>query len=435
MNDGPQKTNADRASNRSYRPGVIRTMRPHELGSSFWMVWSASTMSFIGNGFTAGAMPLLALSITSDSRLIAAVNAVLMGGWILLGLISGVVVDRSDRLRVMWWVDAFRALLMAGLTVAIFSSQVSMPVLLTLALLLGLAAPFFDNASSSVIPELVPHQWLEKANSWTQVPMLLATSLIGPPVGAVLFTMSHSAPFLLDAVTFAGSALLIARLTTRRGRVQRLSAGPDSPVRPWQMLKDGMVYLARHPTLRTLAVAAGMINMVTGGVFAVLVLYTTQAMHLPGHAYGWLIAIFALGGVIGSLLTSRITSHLGMSAATIGSLMAFGVMAAVLGAVPRLPVAVPAIALGGIASVVWNVVTISYRQRVVPGELLGRINSSYRMISFAGIPVGAIGAGILSHEIGVAPTYLLGGLALLIGGLAIAPSLRRMPRAAQASIQ
>lgn len=388
---------------------IAPRMAPDGMGSAFWAVWSASTISFIGNGLTVGAMPLLALSITADARLIAAVNAMMMTGWLLLGLVSGVVVDNSDRLRIMWWIDAARALIMAALTVAVISSQVSVPGLLLLALLLGLAAPFFDNASSSIIPELVPPPLLEKANSWTQVPLLLGTSLIGPPVGALMFTVSHGAPFLIDAVTFAGSALLLALLLARRGHARPSTAAHDALAGPWQMLKDGLSYLASHPTLRTLAVAVGMINTITGGVFAVLVIYTTQALHLPGHAYGWLIAAFALGGVIGSPLVPRIASRVGARAATIGSLMAFGIMSTVLGAVPWLPIAIPTLALGGFASVVWNVVTISYRQRIIPRELLGRVNSSYRVIGFAGIPVGAIGAGILTQAIGVAPTYLLGG--------------------------
>lgn len=406
---------------------VTRTSAPRGMGSAFWTVWSAATISFVGNGLTIGAMPLLALSVTRDPRLIAAVNAVLMAGWLLLGLVSGVVVDRSVRLRMMWWIDAARALIMAGLTIAIVFSRVSVPVLLLLALLLGLAAPFFDNASSSVIPDLVSPRLLEKANSWTQVPLLLGAGLVGPPVGAALFSVFHEGPFLLDAVTFAGSALLLARLATRHGNARPAPVAPGSPERPWPMLKEGLVYLARHRTLRSLAVAVGMINIVTGGVFAVLVIYTTQALHLPSHAYGWLIAVSALGGAIGSPLTPRIASRAGTRIAVIGSLMTFGIMASLLGAVPSLPIAIFMLAGGGFASVVWNVVTISYRQRIVPGELLGRVNSSYRVISFAGIPVGAIGAGVLTHAMGVAPTYLLGGTILILAGLAVTPSLRRLP--------
>ena len=406
---------------------VTWTSSPRGMGSAFWTVWWAATISFVGNGLTVGAMPLLALSVTTDPRLVAAVNAVLMIGWLLLGLASGVVVDRSARLRMMWWIDAARALILGGLTIAVVLSRVSVPALLLVALLLGLAAPFFDNASSSVIPDLVPPRLLAKANSWTQIPLLLGASLVGPPLGAALFSVLHEGPFLLDAVTFAASAVLLLRLAIRQGDARPAPVPSGSPGRPWPMLKEGLVYLIRHPTLRPLAVAVGTINIVTGGVFAVLVIYTTQALHLPSHAYGWLIAVFALGAAIGSPLTPRIASRAGTRIAIIGSLMTFGIMASLLGAVPSLPIAIFMLAAGGFASAVWNVVTISYRQRVVPGALLGRVNSGYRVIGFAGIPIGAIGAGALTQAMGVAPAYLLGGTILILAGLAVTPSLRRLP--------
>lgn len=396
------------------------------MGSAFWTVWTAATVSFVGDGLMIGALPLLALSLTTDARLIASVDALLMVGWLLLGLVSGVVVDRVDRLGIMWRVDVLRTLIMAGLTAAVLTAGLTMPALLMLTLLLGLASPFFDNASSAVVPELVPAPLFEKANSWTQVPMMVATNLVGPPLGALLFTVNHGAPFLLDTVSFAVAAVLVALLARRRTAASP-AAGPTAQARPMRMLKDGLSYLAGHRTLRTLAVAVGMINAVTGGVVAVLVLYVTRSLDLPAQAYGWLVAVFAVGGLIGSLLAAPITTRLGARACTIGSLLSFAVVVIALGAVPRLPVVVPVLALAGVSSVVWNVVTISYRQRVVPRDLLGRVTSSYRMIAFLGMPAGAVGAGLLTHAIGPAPTYLVGGLVLLLAGLCVIPLLRHMP--------
>ena len=397
------------------------------MGPAFWVVWSASTVSYAGDGLTIGAMPLLALSLTDDPRLISAVDALLALGWLLLGLLSGVVVDRVDRLGVMWRMDGARAVMMAALTAAIVAAVVSMPLLLGLSLLLGLVSPFFDNASSSVLPELVPERLLEPANSWTQAPMLVASNLIGPPLGALLFTLSHGAPFLLDAVSFGVAAVLLWSLARRRTVRTTGYAAEPAAGRAWDLLREGMAYLLGHPTLRLLALAVGAINLVTGGVFAVLVLYVTRALALPEAAYGWFAAMFAVGGVVGSVLTPRITAAVGARGATTGSLLVFGLVTTVLGAAPWLPVVVPAVVLAGLASVVWNVVTISYRQRVVPPALLGRVTSSYRMIAFLGIPVGALGAGVLTHALGVTRTFLLAGLALLAAGLVFLPLLRRMP--------
>lgn len=100
-----------------------------------------------------------------------------------------------------------------------------------------------------------------------------------------------------------------------------------------------------------------------------------------------------------------------------------------LGAVPSTAAVVTMLLVGGAASMVWNVVTISYRQRVVPGALLGRVTSAYRMIAFLGMPLGAAAAGLLSHQLGTPHTYLAGGVVLLGIALLVAPRLRGMPGA------
>lgn len=403
------------------------------LGRGYWTVWCAGTVSFVGDGFTIGALPLLAISLTSDARLISGIEALLMAGWLLLGLVSGVVADQADRLRIMGRVDALRMLIMAGLVAAVLTGVITMPVLLVVALMLGLASPFFDNASSSVVPDLVPAAMLEKANALNQVPMMVATNLIGPPLGALLFALSHPAPFLLDAVSFAVSALVLLRLARRRrprGPAVASAAGPG----PWQLLRVGMRYLAHHGTLRTLAVAGGLMNAVAGGLMAVLVLYATRTLELPGQGYGWLIATFAAGGLIGSMLATGLVRRGGARTCAIGSLLAFALVVALLGAVPLLVAVIPLLMLAGVSSVVWNVVTISYRQREVPSNLLGRVTSAYSVILFLGMPAGAVLAGLLTHSIGVTHTYLTGGLTLLVVALVITPLLRHMPTRATAGV-
>lgn len=181
-------------------------------GRRFWLVWTAGTISFLGDGLTLGALPLLAVSLTDDARLISLVDALAMLGWLVLGLVSGVVADRVDRILIMGRVDAVRALLTAVFAGLVIAGEARMWVLLATSLLLGLAAPFFDNASSSLLPELVSQELFEKANSTTQVSMLLATSLLGPPIGAALFTAYPGAPFAFDAVSFACASALVLRV-------------------------------------------------------------------------------------------------------------------------------------------------------------------------------------------------------------------------------
>lgn len=396
------------------------------LGGDYWTVWSASTASFAGDGFTAGALPLLALSMTRDARLIAAADALLMAGWLLLGLVAGVVADRADRLGIMWRVDVCRTLLMAGLVVTVLTGVITIPVLLVIALLLGFASPFFDNASSSVVPELVPAELLEKANSLNQVPMMVATNLVGPPLGALLFALSHPAPFVVDTVSFAVAALLILRLARRR-RSHISAVKSETNPDPWPMLRAGVSYLAHHRTLRTLAAAGGAMNAVAGGLMAVLVLYATEHLGMPARQFGWLIATFAVGALVGSLLTAPLVRRCGTSACMVASLLTLAVAVTLLGTTSRVTVAILLLMLTGVCAAVWNAVTITYRHRAVPPEMLGRVTSAYSMILFMGMPIGAILMGFMTNWLGTARAYLIGGLALLVVGLVVAPFLRDLP--------
>lgn len=399
-------------------------MRGAPLGRPFWLIWAAGSVSYAGDGLTAGALPLLAASLTRDPRLVAAVDAFLVAGWLILGLASGVVVDRVDRLGLMWRVDVVRAVVFAAFAGLVLTGHVTIGLIFLVSLLLGLAGPFFDNASSSVLPELVPESELERANSVTQTSLVVLSNLVGPPVGAVLFVLSRGTPFVVDAASFVVSALLVSRgAALRRASSGRsnpgLTADPLADVVPAvggvrAALREGVAYLRSHRLLGVLAVTVGVINLVVGGVIAILVLYVLEVLDLPEAAYGWLISAFAVGGIVGSVVTSRLVRRWGAAPVTRSAVVSFGVAVLALGASANLVVVVLALVLGGSASLMWNVVTISYRQRVVPRALLGRVTSVYRMAAFIAMPVGAVGAGWLGHAVGIQRTNLLGGVILLV---------------------
>ena len=159
------------------------------MGRPFWTLWSAASISFVGDGLLLGALPLLALTLTKDPRLIAAVDAMTMVGWLLLGLVSGVLVDRVHKVKLMSRIDLVRAVILGALVAAMLTGHLTIAILVIVTLALGMTSPFFDNAAGAIVPELVEPSNLEKANSWLQAPMILLATLIGPPVGAILFSI------------------------------------------------------------------------------------------------------------------------------------------------------------------------------------------------------------------------------------------------------
>ncbi|HSN12051.1 MAG TPA: MFS transporter, partial [Propionibacteriaceae bacterium] len=380
------------------------------MGRRFWTVWLASSASYLAEGLIFGALPVLAASLTLDARLISVTDAVHQTGWLLLGLVSGVAADMIPRLRIMWLANAVRALTAGGFGLLVAAGHASLPLVYVLGFLLGLAAPFFDNASASVLPELVPSAQFQRANSLTQVALAVGGNLIGPVAGTGLFVLAPGAPFGLAGVAYAAGMLVTLWLARR----EPVPVRPDGAPRPMVLLREGLSYLSRHRVLRTLAGAVAVVNLVTAGAVAVAVLYVLQRLHLPKSTYGLVMASFALGAILGGVLTVRLTRRVGERTSVLAALVAFGVSMVVLGASTSVALSVGAMMLMGFFSMVWNITVNSYRQREVPLALLGRVTSVFRMVAFVTMPVGALLAGIGTHALGLPWTYVVGGLLLFV---------------------
>jgi MFS family permease len=395
--------------------------RPQEpLGKPYWVLWTAGAISFLGDGITFGALPLLAASMSRDPRIVSLTEAVTGIGWLLLGLVSGVMVDRWRRTTTMWIVDAIRAVVAGAFAAAVLLGQESIPLLLITGFLLGMLAPFFDNASAVVIPDLVVGAALERANGYNQAALVLLANLIGPPVGAVLFVLHHGLPILVDAISFAAAAVLV--FLVRRAAPAR-AVSPDRNL--GRELREGLLYLWRHKLLRSLCLLLLVANAVGAGIIAILVLYVLEALHLPEAWFGWLVATYAVGGVAGAFLAPRLARRFSTYTNLIVSMLVLGFAVVVFGVVSELALILAGAVLMGFGSTWWNVISITLRQRIVPPELLGRVTAVYRMVAFCAAPVGAVGAGFLAHRTNLHTPYLVMGLIQVAATLAFAPLIRR----------
>ncbi|WP_132209008.1 MFS transporter [Kribbella steppae] len=394
--------------------------REAPLGKPYWVLWTAGAISFLGDGITFGALPLLAASMSRDPRVVSLTEAVTGIGWLLLGLVSGVMVDRWRRTTTMWIVDAIRAVVAGGFAVVVLLGQESIPLLLITGFLLGMLAPFFDNASAVVIPDLVVATALERANGYNQAALVLLANLIGPPLGAVLFVMHHGLPIMVDAISFAAAAVLV--FLVRRAAPAR-AVSPDRNL--GRELKEGLLYLWRHKLLRSLCLLLLVANAVGAGIIAILVLYVLEALHLPEAWFGWLVATYAVGGVVGAALAPRLARRLSTFTNLIVSMLVLGFAVVVFGVVSELALIIAGAVLMGFGSTWWNVISISLRQRIVPAALLGRVTAVYRMVAFCAAPVGAVGAGFLAHRTDLRTPYLVMGLLQLAATLAFAPLIKR----------
>lgn len=187
------------------------------LGPEYKKLWSASTISNLGDGVTLVAAPLLAASLTRDPLLVAGAVFVRQLAWLMFSLHAGALIDRLDRRLLMGYVDFFRSAVLGFLGIAVLLDFAGIPLLYAVFFLIGAAEPLFDNASVAVLPAVVDRESLQEANGRLFAAQIVMGEFVGPPLGGFLFATAAVLPFLLDAGTFAAAAALVLAL---RGRFQ-----------------------------------------------------------------------------------------------------------------------------------------------------------------------------------------------------------------------
>lgn len=383
--------------------------RPRSLGRRFWTVWTAATASSVGDGIVLAALPLLAASLTRDPIGIAATTIAVRLPWLVFGLFAGVIVDRVDRLRLMVVTDLGRAVVFVGIAVLVATGEMTLIELYVAMFGIGVLETLFDTASMSMTPALVERDQLERANARINGAQIAANEFVGPPLGGALFAVAAAASFVVNAVTFAVSSVI---LVTVRGsyvpeRVTKTSFIED--------IQIGMAFVWREPLIRAFAIGAGVINLGSTAAAAVLVLHAQDNLGLGGLGFGLLLTGAAVGGLIGAQVAPNIIERFGRRAPVLVSVAVIGGGLAVMGVADDLWVAAAGFALVGFAGEIWNIVSVTYRQSVTPDQLLGRVMSGFRVIAYGAFPVGAALGGVIASSTSVRMAFFVGaGLVVML---------------------
>jgi MFS family permease len=180
-------------------------------------------------------------------------------------------------------------------------------------------------------------------------------------------------------------------------------------------IREGLGFLLRNRVLRTLAVMVAIDNLVISAVFAVFVLFVLDPgpMGLDTFGYGVLMTGFAAGAIVGTFLEPSTERRLGRSNVLFLTVLATSA-AVLVPAVTANPVAVhAALVVAGVAVMMWNIITVSLRQRIAPDRLLGRVNAGYRFFAWGTMPIGALMGGLIGELFGVVTVFVVAGLANL----------------------
>jgi MFS family permease len=354
---------------------------------NYRLVFSASVVSNLGDGVSALAFPWLASLLTRDALLIALVATASRLPWFLFTLPAGVLTDRADRRLLMLRADVVRMVLTLGVVwLALSAPAASAPgagsgailLLSALAFLLGTAEVLRDNAAQTVLPSIVDKADLERVMG----------QFVGPPLAGALIALGIAVPFGFDAASFAVAAGLVGLVALPARQSTRSAAFMIE-------LTEGIRWMRAHPLLLRLAVVLGLTNACYMATLTILVLYGQEVLGMSAFGYGVLLTIGAAGAVIGGLAAPAVAERVGTRASLLIGLSSFAASYLILAMTSSPVIAGIALFIEAAGGMLWNVVTVSYRQRIIPDAILGRVNSIYRFFGWGMMPLGALAGGLI----------------------------------------
>ncbi|MGH9168307.1 MAG: MFS transporter [Acidimicrobiia bacterium] len=384
------------------------------LGPNYWKLLVASAVSNFGDGLSAVAYPWLASAVTRDPVQISLIGVASRLPWLVFTLPAGVITDRVDRRKLIASMDVARFLITVVVAVVVLLGrhQLADPealaggtevhpeyqlgfliLLYGSALLFGIAEVLRDNAAQTLMPAMVAPEQLEKANGRLWGAEMVMNSFVGPPLGGILVGFALALPFFIDAGTFGASAILIYLISgSFRATGWETRAGKIS----WRAeMGEGLRWLWNHRLLRAMGLILGASNAMFSVALATYVLFVQEVLGLSADQFGLLLTAGALGGVVGSFTASRVARALGSGTSLFVTLLGSGLTLGITGVTSSALVVWAMFLAGSYLVVLWNVITVSLRQTIIPDRLLGRVNSVYRMFAWGMIPIGSLLGGLI----------------------------------------
>lgn len=413
-----------RATGEPGSPARRRSLARHP---DFRRLWVGDALGQLGVQLTGIALPVLAVrDLHATEWQMGLLTAAETAAFLVIGLPTGAWVDRMRKRRVLVTADLVRAVTLAVVVALALTGNASMGVLYAGALVMSVATVFFDVAHQSYVPGLVGLEHIGEGNAKLQATQSVA-GVAGPALGGALLRVVL-APVLIavNAATYLVSALALSRIR----HVEALP--PRAQRRPLKVeIAEGLQFVVRQPLLRRIVACTAIGNLFTASSTAVVVIFVLRDLGLDEAAYGTVLSASAVGGLLGAVASDRLVRWFGEGRVIPLSALAFAPGAALtpLAAVLPLPPQATLIAGGALfflAVVVYNVAQVSFRQRVCPPPLLGRMNASVRFIVWGTTPVGGVLGGWLGHMFGATPTLWVGVAGSVVAALPVllSPLLR-----------
>jgi predicted MFS family arabinose efflux permease len=394
----------------------------------FRLLWGGETISEFGSQVSTLAIPLVAVrTLNATTFEIGALTAASTAAFLIVGLPAGVWVDRLRRRGVMITADLGRLLALGSIPVAYGLGGLTLLQLFIVTLFNGILTVFFDVAYQSYLPSLVGREHLVEGNAKLTGSAQVA-QVAGPSMaGGLIQALGGSYAVAVDAVSFLVSAVAIKTIGTAEPETVVPEGGHNRLVHD---MGEGLRFVFGHPLLRAIAATTATANFFSGIAAAVEIVFLVRVVHAAPGIIGLLFAVGGVGGVAGALAATPVARRIGGARATI-----VGIFIDVGGLAVPLTTARAGLLFFGAGVLCWsfgavlyNINQVSFRQRLCPDHLLGRMNATMRFVVWGVLPIGALLGGFIGSSIGLRPTLWIGAIGEALAGIWLLASPMRTMR-------
>ena len=311
--------------------------------------------------------------------------------FLLMSIPLGLLADRTSRKRLIVLSELVRGLTLLMLLAVLLLGWLSIPVLAVLGFIGAIGTVGFSVAAPALVPALVPRDALAQANGRLELARSAAFTAGPALAGALVAWAGASAAFVLAAMLSASAMFLLLGL----GEPVRTPAAPRHPLLE---LQDGARMVWSHPLLRPILLTGVAWNISWFVLQAAYVPYAVRALGLSASGVGLTLAIYGVGMIVGALIAPRVLAAMPFGRAIqlgpAASVLAAGAMVATL-AMPTGAMAAVSFFLFGLGPTIWVITSMTLRQTVTPGAMLGRVSALFLTVNMGARPLGAALGGFV----------------------------------------
>jgi len=389
----------------------------------YMLLWGGQVISTLGSSALSVVYPLLILALTDSVAAAGIASALRSLPYVIFSLPVGALIDRWNRKRVMIVCDFGRALAALSIPVALWLDALTIAQIYAVAFVEGSLFVFFNIAEVAALPRVVSVGQLPQAAAQNEA-AFAAAHIAGPSLGTLIYqSVGRSAVFLFDAVSYLVSAVSLLLIRTEFRAAKREPAHDLA-----REIADGLRWLWGKPLIRYMAFLTGGMNLV-GAATPLIVIVLAKDQGASDVDIGLVFSIGGIGGIVGSLLGGQIQKRFAFGHVIVGVSWALALLFPLYLVVPRFALLGVVAALIYMTGPIYNVVQFSYRLALIPDALQGRVNSTFRLLAFGFIPLGAAAGGFLLERLGATATVIV--FTALYVLLAVATSFNRHVRDAR----